>query len=134
MTRKNTTGIRTKKINFKFTDFSDCSSKKYSSCLLQMQNHTHQSRKNYPAARLFCCHSPFSSDKIIQCTLHIPVHTAVLCQDFLQCTQDIFAYSDIGMVYSGICMYLENRYRHENVLHIDKCTLQYFIRLIIGYI
>ena len=77
-------------------------------------------QRNDPAARLFCCHSPFSSDKIVQCTLHIPVYTAVLCQDFLQCTQDIFVYSDNGMVYSGICIdNLENRHRLDSVLYID---------------
>ena len=91
-------------------------------------------QRNYPAARLFCGHGHFSSDKIVQCTLHIPVYTAVLCRDFLRCTQDIFVYSDIGMVYSGICIDLENRYRLDSLLYIDQCTLQYCIRLFIGYI
>ena len=70
----------------------------------------------------------------VQCTLHKPVYTALLYQAFLQCTQDIFVYSDIGMVYSGICVDLENRHRLDSVLYIDKCTLQYSIRLFIGYI
>ena len=43
-------------------------------------------------------------------------------------------YSDIGMVYSGICIDLENRYRLDSVLYIDKCTLQYCIRNFLGYI
>ena len=42
----------------------------------------------------------------------------------LQCTQDIFVHSDIVMVYSGICIDLENRYRLDSVLYIDKYTLQ----------
>ena len=75
---------------------------------------------------------PSSSDKIVQCTLRRPVYAAVLCQAFLQCTQDIFVYSDIGMVYSAICTDLENRYRLDSVLYIDKCTLQYCIRLVLG--
>ena len=39
----------------------------------------------------------------------------------------IFSSSDIGMVHSGVCtgIDLENRYRLDSVLHIDKCTLQY---------
>ena len=82
----------------------------------------------------FVCHRPFSLDKIVQCTLHKPVYTAVLCWVFLQCTQDVFMYSDIGMVYSEICIDLENKYRLDSVLYIDKCTLQYCIRLFIGYI
>ena len=90
--------------------------------------------RNYPAARLYCCHRPFSLDKIVQCTLHRPVYTAVSCEAFLQCTQDIFVYSDIGMVYSGICIDLEKKYRLDRVLYADKCTLQYCIRLFIGYI
>ena len=44
---------------------------------------------------------------------------------FLLCTQDILVYSDIGMVYFGICVDLENRYRLDSVLYIDKYTLQY---------
>ena len=72
-------------------------------------------QRNYPAARLFCCHRLFSSDKIVQCTLHRPVYIAVLFQVFLQCTQDIFVYSDIGMVYSGICIDLENKYILDSV-------------------
>ena len=66
--------------------------------------------------------------------MHRPVYTAVLCQAFLQCIQDIFVYSDIGMVYSGMCIDLENKYRLDSVLYIDKCTLQYCIGLFLGYI
>ena len=82
----------------------------------------------------FVCHRPFSSDKIVWCTLFGPVYTAVLFQAFLQYSQDIFVYSDVGMVYSGICIDLKNKYILNSVLYIDKCTLQYCIRLFIGYI
>ena len=51
------------------------------------------------------------------------MYTAVLCWAFVQCTQDIFVYSDIGMVYSGICIDLENNLGLDSVLYIDKCTL-----------
>ena len=43
-------------------------------------------------------------------------------------------YSDIWMVYSGISIDLENKHRLDSVLYIDKCTLQYFIRLVTDYI
>ena len=48
------------------------------------------------------------------------MYNAVLCQAFLQCTQDIFVYSDIRMVYSKICIDLENRYRLNMLLYITS--------------
>ena len=46
------------------------------------------------------------------------MYIAVLFQAFLQCTQDIFVYSDVGIVYSGICNDLKNK-----IIQTGQCTL-----------
>ena len=126
ITSTNTAGIRTKEMNISLKISVIVPSGNIPRASYKYKNQTQE-------ARLFCCHMPFSSEKIVQCTLHGPVYTAILCQAFLQCTQNIFVYSDIKIVYSGIFIDLENRYRLDSVLYIEKCTLQYCIRLLIGY-
>ena len=140
ITSKNTGGILTKEMNLSLKISViipprniPCACYRCKITYVNFHNHLDDQR-NYPAARLFCCHRLFSSDKIVQCTLLGPVYNAVLFQVLLQCTQDIFVYSDIRMVYSGICIDLENRYRLDSILFPDKCKLQYCIRLFIGYI
>ena len=63
-----------------------------------MTNKIIQQRDYFVAMGLFHQTKLYSALCIDQCSP----------QAFLQCTQDIFVYSDISMVYSGICIDLEN--------------------------
>ena len=139
ITSTNTAGILTKEMNLSLKISViipprniPCACYRCKMTHLNFHNHLDDQR-NYPAARLFCCHRLFHRTNCTVYSAWTSVHCSIV-SGFLQCTQDIFVYSDIRMVYSGICIDLENRYRLDSILFPDKCKLQYCIRLFIGYI
>ena len=77
ITSTNTAGIRTKEMNLSLKISVIVPPRNIPlPCYKCKITHFHNQlddQRNYPAARLFCCHGPFSLDKIIQCTLHRPV-------------------------------------------------------------
>ena len=118
MTSTNTAGIRTKKMNLSLKI----------SVIVPPRNNpracykckiTHESKEIIQQRYYFVAIVIFHQTKLYSVLCTDPVYTAVLCQDFSQCTQDIFVCSDIGMVYSGICIDLENRYTLDSALYID---------------